>query len=675
MKRRTLRIKAFSFIAAFLGGLLICGENTRAGEPYTGDPGRYYVWLEDYAVDDDTGMEKHSGVHFDFVTNGKRKVTTYDRRMMLSGIDAIWFGTPNVITCDACREKAEVADLYSVRIYLEDDDGNEIITRSGVRLGPEDLKTCGIDFETLTKPLRVAIEITQKPGEFCDSCCSHIGDNITVDGVYCHRTCLTVETPPRDTSADPGGVANFNIQLSRYVMTHSPDPRTYYKWAIREDNGEWRRLIDGPGLYGESYLGTNTPNLVVTNVTDQLNGKEYACVLNGTYGKNIMSTSARLTVNGTDTGGSADPGSGTDPAVDPAADPVTTPAPDPGGTADPAPASDPPVTGTVPAPAVLDPAAIDRPPHGGDYKPSTSSSAYVPPSGQPVQNPAARPTPSYSSSSSRADRSDDDSTYSRSTIETHLPGAGEKITASAPGNKGTASENGQALSGPGTAGTGTAGKGRTGSSSKGSTSKGSSSNGSSYASSTSVLKRPNSSTFMKNGILYVVDDDTPETGVGASSDGEKGDGADVTSVENENAYTASDLASEGPVQQQELTGGFFDTLPGYAVIILSSLILLLLALFFLFFGVIVFGEVEEHDEVFELCAVRIMLRREGNWYINLSSLFDDNAVVKLRIGILFARIFDGWELTGDTKGVYEGTVTGLICQNMEMHRKDIRRKV
>ena len=77
----------------------------------------------------------------------------------------------------------------------------------------------------------------------------------------------------------------------------------------------------------------------------------------------------------------------------------------------------------------------------------------------------------------------------------------------------------------------------------------------------------------------------------------------------------------------------------------------------------------------EVDAVRIMLRREGNWYINLSSLFDDNAVVKLRIGILFARIFDGWELTGDTKGVYEGTVTGLICQNMEMHRKDIRRKV
>ena len=177
---------------------------------------------------------------------------------------------------------------------------------------------------------------------------------------------------------------------------------------------------------------------------------------------------------------------------------------------------------------------------------------------------------------------------------------------------------------------------------------------------------------MKNGVLYIVDDDTGPVG----TDRDLPDGEVVTEdVEAEEAYSASDLAIDEELKQKSLEKGFFDTLPGFLVIGAIALLLLLLALFFLFFGVIVSGEVEEHDEVFELCALRIMMRHDGNWCVNLGSAFDDNAVLKLRIGLLFAVIFAGWDLIGKTAGLYEGEVKGQVEQGMLLYRKNIRRSV
>ncbi len=177
---------------------------------------------------------------------------------------------------------------------------------------------------------------------------------------------------------------------------------------------------------------------------------------------------------------------------------------------------------------------------------------------------------------------------------------------------------------------------------------------------------------MKNGILYIIDDD--QTLVPTQSTEDLG-GEDVEDSTGEMEYAASDLAIEGELQSQSMEKGFWSSAAGYAVIIGSALLFLLLALFLLFFGVIVMGEVEEHDEVFELCSIRLMRRHEGNWCVNLGNAFDENAVVKLRIGILFAVIFDGWDITGKTKGIYEGEVTGAAQQNMLMYRKNVRRSV
>lgn len=174
-------------------------------------------------------------------------------------------------------------------------------------------------------------------------------------------------------------------------------------------------------------------------------------------------------------------------------------------------------------------------------------------------------------------------------------------------------------------------------------------------------------TLMKNGVLYVLDeeeagDDNPEESL-----------SEVEEIELENAYSQNTLAVESQGEVSRNSDSFLNTVAGKILIIGLILLLFLILLFALFFGVIVFGEIEENDEVFDLCAIRFVKRKEDNWQINLKDVFDENAAVKLRIGILFAVLFKDWEITAETTGNYEGYVKGEVAQNMMLYRKKIRR--
>ena len=177
---------------------------------------------------------------------------------------------------------------------------------------------------------------------------------------------------------------------------------------------------------------------------------------------------------------------------------------------------------------------------------------------------------------------------------------------------------------------------------------------------------------MKNGILYIIDDDDAGIGPGEAYDTER---IETEEIEAEKEYSASDLAVDKEYQMATEEKGFFETIPGYIVLFGSALLILLLLLFFLFFGVIVTGEVEEHDEVFGLCSVRIIKRKDDNWAVNLGSAFDDNAVLKLHTGLLFAVIFAGWDIIGISKGEHEGEVTGQIAHQVLLKKKNVRRNV
>lgn len=177
---------------------------------------------------------------------------------------------------------------------------------------------------------------------------------------------------------------------------------------------------------------------------------------------------------------------------------------------------------------------------------------------------------------------------------------------------------------------------------------------------------------MKNGVLYVINDEDENV----STEGELPDkDTEEETIESEEAYSAEDLAGEEKYMEQTFENGFFGSPWGIAMIIAAALLILALLLFLLFFGVIVFGEVEEHDDVFELCALRLIFRKDGNWHVKLGNAFDDNAALRLHIGLLFAKLFEDWDLTGEVTGIYEGEVTGSITQKMMLCRRNIRRSV
>ena len=54
-------------------------------------------------------------------------------------------------------------------------------------------------------------------------------------------------------------------------------------------------------------------------------------------------------------------------------------------------------------------------------------------------------------------------------------------------------------------------------------------------------------------------------------------------------------------------------------------------------------------------------------------MFEENAVVRLRLGILFVIVFKELRLDGIVNGATKGIVSGEISQKMFLYRKRIRR--
>lgn len=388
-----------------------------------------------------------------------------------------------------------------------------------------------------------------------------------------------------------------------------------YRWKKKE-NGRWIPISDSYTEHGEKYSGTDTRKLRISGITQEIYDNEYCCTLTGAFGAEVNTQPVKVT-------------------------PLTTQAP----------------TTTTPIPAAITPAPSSDPPitpnpgSKTDYNPASSTTSYV----QPTPAPASNGSTTSSSSGSKPGKGD--GPYNGNITPAALSSSAPVIKAQDPSS-----------AAPSATSSGSSGKASTGSGKRHST--GSSSSMSS--SSVSSTGRKGSNYVTKNGVLYIIDEENESVGTGEEKEA---DTIETKNVENDEAYSAADLAEYGELNEMNAEKGFFRTVPGYLTIGAIALLALLLLMFFLFFGVIVLGEVEEHDEVFELCAIRIMTRRDGNWHIGLGSSFDDNAVLKLRIGLLFAVMFEGWDLKCDTKGLYEGIVEEPIAQNMMLYRKNIRRSV
>ncbi len=529
--------------------------------------------------------------------------------------DGVGLYAPNYTSglkyCSQCKRRYDPAVLYDAEVWMEDAAGRTIIP-----------KRSGFWLNDITIPSRdcyLCFHFVQKPKEYCSGCGAFIGGEMSFGGIYIHETLVKFISMPVDAVVEEGKTAAFEVNVADY--------NSGYHWQ-KKVNGAWVNVTNGAGIYGERYSGAESNKLTVNKVSSAMYGMELRCVLKGSLGLDVYT------------------------------DVVTFKAPEPAASSSSSSTS----SSSSSSSSTGEATPVITPGTGSStsYRPSDSSSAYVAPSGGSGDNGKT----SRESNTSHTSSGGGDSTYKGKVDMT--PTAVEektKITALDLDTSGSTSSSGSGGS------TGKRLNTKNGSSGTGASSKSSSTNGSSTGRYSGKL---GNNYVTRNGVLYIVDDDSAPVG----TEGEENiNEQKEESHENEEAYSASDLADYAKLQSQNKEKGFWQTIPGYVTIGAIALAVLLAILFFLFFGVIVFGEVEEHDEVFELCLIRLMKRREGEWCVDLGSAFDDNAVLKLRIGLLFAVIFDGWDITCQTHGVYEGHVEAVIGQPLMVYRKKIRRNV
>ena len=634
MKITKMMIKTVTTLAILT---IATAVRSYAGTVYTGDAGRFEQPDTERPVQGQPEMvEKEiSHVHFRCETNGVPKVSFLETRIFPLYADSMSYGTPQVGGgCATCNEISKTNLPYFIRTFFEEDDGYELYSRSGTVLSHNDLYSSGYDFDNLSHPIRLGMELDQDPKVICPSCGRKIGDIVTIDKLTYRIKTVVFISHPCSVTAAPGDNASFNFKLLRYI-DKDYIPQNYYKWQ-RNVNGTWENINDGAGSWGETYYGSSTTELRIRNVSAYMKDMKVRCELNGTFGQKVYTDTVYINM----------PSVTSVPTPSPTASPTPPPA-TPSPTVVPA-SPTPTVVPATPTPHAPTPSPVI--PSGGgktEYRPSSSSSSYTP---QPSSSSSA---PGRSSSTS-APRPGSGETVYKGEIPGHDDGRGdEKIPAANEGSTGGRSG--------GTSGSSS----KTGPSSR-------SGSSSDMTGSSSVTRQTGSGNYVtKNGVLYLIDDE--DTGIGPEDPASQPES--VETEDRPNMYEAGDLAVDGEYREQEYEKGFFSTNAGYATIAVSALLLTALAIFFLFFGVIVFGEVEEHDEVFEFCAVRLMRRRDGNWYVNLGNSFDDNAVLKLRIGLLFAVIFEEWDVIGEVGGTYEGQVKGQVEQGMLLYRRSIRRIV
>lgn len=174
----------------------------------------------------------------------------------------------------------------------------------------------------------------------------------------------------------------------------------------------------------------------------------------------------------------------------------------------------------------------------------------------------------------------------------------------------------------------------------------------------------------RDGVLYVDED----VHVEEQDDGESDGLTESERIELEEAFSDNEMTEEGALLKKTSDAELLKRIGKIVLWIVSIFLAVLLVLLILFFGVIVEGECEDKDDVFDFCFFRIVMWKNKGWWINLSDVFEENAVVRLKMGILFVIIFKGWELIGSTKGARSGEVSGQIEQKMLLYRRKIRRE-
>lgn len=575
-------------------------------------------------------------------------------------------------TC--CEKRGEYAN-YDV--FLEMDD---------VKDEPDVPHRREINFDPPMTGQHVVTNVIQfKPPIACAYCGGYPVIICNSDDVTIYKRLPVIMKQPSAAECEAGGKVKFSVEAVEAAT---------YKWQ-KNVGGNYVNLEDGVGSNGCSILGSATATLSLDNLSVADSNTEYRCVMNTSDGYMNESAAALLTVNS--------PAVPTqNPSAVPTQNPPVTPTQNPPvPTAGPEvvptdiptviPTTNPtqiptqvptviPTQGPMVVPTQSPSVTPTQAPSGIPTSSPTTAPTKVPtqvPSVTPVQpknetivTPTVKPTavpttgpPSASSSSSKGtseqkDKKEEKSSSSMSgssgTIPV-IPADDPKGRSKDPNKKDTTDGKKDDTNGK-TSAQGGKDKGKpTGATSK------------QYQSSSSIdgVRR-----VTKDGVVYVCDEDKEYAGY----IGKDGEYTESETVLMEDYYDEPGIV-EGYSKSAVKGGSGLSKPVLYCIIAAGSLLGIAFIIFILFFGVIVEGECEDKDEVFDFCFVRIVYRKGGNWCINLSEAFEDNAVVRLRFGVLFSSLFKEWEIIGYSKGTYEGEVTELIIPKLLMYRRKIRRKL
>lgn len=467
---------------------------------------------------------------------------------------------------------------------------------------------------------------------------------------------------PENVTVNSGESATYSVN-AKYTDA--------FRWQVGRD-GNYYDLTDGVADDGTVYTGCNTASLTVSNINANRDGDQYRCVLIGVRESETYSNAALLSivpqmeeeVIPTPTAvPTSEPMPTNTPipvvTLTPTATPIPTATPEPTMTPTPVITKTPTLTPAPTAYPTKVPITTLTPETEGDdvnptkippkpsaepkNKPSSSSSSYKTSSSSNYTD--------RSSSSSSTSSSEKTSSTGRTIIYEDIPEETTDVIDNEIKKKNGISP---------------AGARRAGDDSNGKSTNDGKGNKISVNNYSNTVVSNTAKTTMRDGILYILDDEDEDENI------EKEDEQKI--VEEyvlENEYSAGDLV-DGESHETVITKKKYG-ISFYAGIIIGAILLLAILLFLLFFGVIVEGECEESDDVFDICRMTIISRKEGNWHINLKESFEDNAVLRLRMGLLFVVIFKDTELQCEVTGNYAGDINCNIEQKSLLYRKAVRR--
>lgn len=92
-----------------------------------------------------------------------------------------------------------------------------------------------------------------------------------------------------------------------------------------------------------------------------------------------------------------------------------------------------------------------------------------------------------------------------------------------------------------------------------------------------------------------------------------------------------------------------------------------------FFTFTIWGAFEESDESYDFYGVRFIKYKDGRWILCVGDIFDENAVIKIFVPLLFRTLFYDDAIEFYSNGRKTGKSSERVSKTVYVYRKKVRR--